>query len=234
MSNNPYADNFASGGYFYNPLRRDLTMIKGDTLSFGFQVQGLKGQLPSSIVLTCRETIEAVSPLFEISLSDTIKYRSYDEDNDILTYTVRIPPHKTAALALGRFYYDLELQVNNDVITLMKGRLTLDYEITSGDTPAPPTYEDGDPVEYPIDVQIGVIKYYTEEYISDIAQGILDINGAEDTYTTQEMSSALADILSDINDIRSALNTEAGTSLTIALSDIAAAILALDGNNISY
>ena len=38
------------------------------------------------------------------------------------------------ALALSnsaRYYYDLELQVGDDVLTLMKGRLTLDYDVTN-------------------------------------------------------------------------------------------------------
>ena len=58
MANNPYADNFQSGGYFYNAIRQDIAIVEGDTCSFGFQIQGLEGQDPSSIKLTAKKSIE--------------------------------------------------------------------------------------------------------------------------------------------------------------------------------
>ena len=223
-SNNPYNDNFVSGGYFYNSFRRDLTLVKGDTLAFAFEIKGLKGQIPSSIVFTCKESIDTTNILFEITNNDTIKFKTYDEENDVLTYTLRIPPYISAELDLGRFYYDLELQANNDVFTLMKGRLIVDYEVTGDNTPEPPEYEDGDPIRYPIITQEGVVKRYTEEYISDIAQGIQDINGLTLKYNTQEMSAALADIKDDIDALRAALNSSIGTPLNIPLEDIPSAV----------
>lgn len=232
-NNNPYANNFVSGGYFYNPILRDLIMVRGDTMSFGFQLQGLKGQTPESVTLTCKETPEAQVDLFVVSLEDTIVLREYDEDLDILTYSVRVPPYLTDNLALGRYYYALELEVNNDVFTLMKGRFTLDYDISYTDTPEP-TYENGDGVKYPVVVQVGVIKLYTEEYISDIASEILSINGAVTKYTTQEMSGALSDIKTDIDNIVTTINTISGSSGSIPLADIDSAILALNGDNIYY
>ena len=141
MSNNPYNNNFSGGGYFYNPIHRDLTMVRGDVLSFAFQVQGLKGQTPEAITFTCKETIESENKLFEVNLSNTIKYRSYDKKNDILTYTLRIPPYLTENIDLGRYFYDLEILINGDVITILKGRLTLDYDLSKViDPPTPPVY----------------------------------------------------------------------------------------------
>ena len=157
MSNNPYNNNFVSGGYFYNPIQRDITMVKGDTLSFAFQVQGLKGQTPEKIYLSVKAAIEDRNLLFNISSDDYIKFREYDEENDLLTYVVRIPPYLTADIDLGRYFYDLEIQVNQDNITLMKGRFTLDYEIT-GDNPEPPIYDNGDIVRYPTTTEVGVVK----------------------------------------------------------------------------
>jgi len=130
MSNNPYANTYESGGYFYNAIRRDIRMIKNDTLSFGFQLQGLGDQEPESIVFTCKETPEDTDPLFSVSLEDTIDIREYDEDKDIYTIGVRIPPRLTEDIDLGRYYYDLQVSVNGDIITLMKGRLTVEYQIS--------------------------------------------------------------------------------------------------------
>ena len=219
MSNNPYNNNFVSGGYFYNPILRDITMVKGDTLSFAFQVQGLKGQTPEKIYLSVKAAIEDRNLLFNVSSDDYIKFREYDEENDLLTYVVRIPPYLTADIDLGRYFYDLEMQVNQDNITLMKGRFTLDYEIT-GDNPEPPIYENGDIVRYPTTTEVGVVKLYTERYISEIGQAIIDINGLSQRYTTQEMSGALEDIKNDIDDIRAALAASLGTDPNIPLEDI--------------
>lgn len=220
ISNNPYNNNFVSGGYFYNPIQRDITMVKADTLSFAFQVQGLKGQRPDMIYLSVKAAIEDTNLLFNISSDDYIKFREYDEENDLLTYVVRIPPYLTADIDLGRYFYDLEMQVNGDNITLMKGRFTLDYQIT-GDNPEPPIYENGDTVRYPTTTETGVVKLYTEEYISDIGQGIIDINGLSQRYTTQEMSGALADIKTEIDNIRATLAISCGTDPNIPLDEIA-------------
>lgn len=116
--------------FFYNPIDRDITMVKGDTLAFGFQIQGLGGSEPSSIAFTCKNTPEDTEALFAVSLDDNIILRDYDSDEDIYTYSVRIPPSLTEDLDLGRYFYDLELTANDDVLTLMRGRLTLVYEIT--------------------------------------------------------------------------------------------------------
>ena len=195
MSNNPYNNNFSGGGYFYNPIHRDLTMVRGDVLSFAFQVQGLKGQTPEAITFTCKETIESELKLFEVNLSNTIKYRSYDKTNDILTYTLRIPPYLTENIDLGRYFYDLEILINGDVITIMKGRLTLDYDLSKVvDPPTPPVYEDGDLIQYPVETQAGVIRLYTEEYISDIASAIQGVLDTSETFNTREMSAAISSI----------------------------------------
>ena len=128
---NPYNNDFQSGGYFFNPIRRDIAMIKGDTMSFGFQVQGLEGQTPSAITFTCKETPESETELFSVDLTEHISESPHDSERDIRTYIVRIPPILTEDLELGRFFYDLQININNDIINLMRGRLSLEYEITN-------------------------------------------------------------------------------------------------------
>jgi hypothetical protein len=127
---NPYNDNFQSGGYFFNPIRRDIAMIRGDTMSFGFEIQGLGDQSPDAIIFTCKETPEDEEELFSVSLADNITEDSYDPELDIRTFVVRIPPVLTEDLELGRYFYDLQVYINNDILTLLRGRLTLEYEIT--------------------------------------------------------------------------------------------------------
>lgn len=120
-------------GYFLNAIKRDIEMIRGDTLSFAFQVQGLEGQEPTKVQFSCKESLEDTEYLFEVSLEDTIDIRSYDEASDTLTYVVRVPPEKTVNVAPGRYYYDLELYCNGDVITLMIGRIQIDHQVTENE-----------------------------------------------------------------------------------------------------
>lgn len=206
-------------GYFYNAIRRDISIVRGDTMSFGFQIKGLEGQRPTDILFTCKENTEDNTPLFTCVLGESINEAAYDPDKDLLTYIVRVRPDQTAGLDLGRYFYDLEMKVNGDIITLMIGRFSIEAEITSGTTPI---ITDGDNIDYPlIDIPAGSMRKYTEQYISNIAEVIKSINGSEDTYTTQEMVTALVGIESDILDIKAAINTIIGSSGPIALSDIA-------------
>lgn len=202
-----------NGGYFFNPIRRNLSMVKGDTMSFGFQIQGLKGEEPSSIQLTCKETLEDTTPLFTVSLNDTIDKRTYDAEHDIYTYGVRIPPRLTIGLNAGRYFYDLELQDNGDTITLMIGRFDIEEDVTK--SVAPPSEDDGDADSYPlIGIPEGLKKSYTVQKISDIASEINDINGSDGSYTTAEMSTALSAINDEITDISDAVKTLLSESLT--------------------
>lgn len=193
--------------YFYNAIKRDLFMVQGDTMSFGFQIQGLQGERPSAIYFSCKEKIEDDEALFRVSLSDSIDFRSYDSDKDILTYGVRIPPQFTHNLPLGRYFYDLQFQVNGDIITLMVGRLTLEYQVTKEYAPTPPpiVYENGDDDKYPeADIPLSLKKIYTTAYISDIASKMrtLDNPVSSNTYTTEEMVEELDSIGDKIDDIK--------------------------------
>lgn len=117
---------------FYNAIRKEITMIKGDTLAFNFQVQGLDGANPTAIYFTCREKPESNSFYFQRSLSGGINRVNYDASTDTATYSVRVRPDETENLTAGRYYYDLQMTVSDDVLTLMKGRLNIEWEVTRG------------------------------------------------------------------------------------------------------
>lgn len=114
---------------FNNSILRPITMVKGDTLSFGFQIQGLAGERPDAIYFSCKENLEDTTFIFSISLEDGISERSYDQGTDTLTYGVRVAPELTADVALGKYFYDLKIEINDDVLTLMKGKLSIEWEV---------------------------------------------------------------------------------------------------------
>ena len=114
---------------YMNAIYQDIEMVRGDTLSFDFQVQGLNGTIPS-IVFSCAESYND-APIFTTDTSGDITRESYDSLTDTATYNVFIRPNKTKTLPLNRYYYDLQLSTDEDVITLMRGRLTLVYDVTN-------------------------------------------------------------------------------------------------------
>ena len=117
---------------FNNAIKRDISMVKGDTLSFGFQIQGLGEQRPDEIHFTCKQDLEDEDYIFERTLDNGVSFRGYDQETDTLTYGVRVPPEATEDLQDGIYYYDLQLDINGDILTLMKGRLSIEWQTTHG------------------------------------------------------------------------------------------------------
>ena len=48
---------------------------------------------------------------------------------DTLTYGVRVAPELTEGVEYGKYFYDLQLEINDDVLTLMKGKLSIEWEV---------------------------------------------------------------------------------------------------------
>ena len=116
---------------FLNAINQDIDMIKGDTLIFNFELQGLGEETPDAITFSCADNINT-TPLFTADLTDGISLDEYNSYTDERIYSVRIAPNKTKDLDINRYYYDLQLELNNEIFTLMRGRLTLLYDITRG------------------------------------------------------------------------------------------------------
>lgn len=114
---------------FYNVVKQDITVVRGDTLAFGFQLAGLDGDLPTSINFTVKENPDDAEPLFSVGLdSGEIWEDAYTQN--VAQFGVRIPPHLTEGLTPGRYFYDLEVRINDEVFTFMKGRFIVEYDIT--------------------------------------------------------------------------------------------------------
>lgn len=114
---------------YINSFEQDIAMVKGDSLIFGFQVEGTEGTLPTDVSFRCTNDYNA-SPNFSASLTDSgILLESYEDD--VATYSVRIKPEQTANLDVGRYYYDLEMtfEGTGDVYTLMRGNLDIVPEV---------------------------------------------------------------------------------------------------------
>ena len=111
-----------------NYYNNNIIHIKGDTFSCGFTVEDL-GQNIESAKFTCRDSANDNSNvLFQKTLENGISLVETDNVNDIKKYAVRVAPNDTKNLQAGTYYYDLEIGVNGDIFTIMKGRFVLEQD----------------------------------------------------------------------------------------------------------
>lgn len=121
---------------FYNAVDIDITMVRGDTMIFNFQLGGLgrasaytADALPISLGVAEHYYDP---PLFEVTRADRrgIQLEEYDAAADLATFSVRIAPYTTRRLDINRYYYDLRMRNNGDGdLTLMRGRFILVNEV---------------------------------------------------------------------------------------------------------
>ena len=108
-------------------MEQNLSITRGDTASFNLQFVNFDGDLANdleSMLLTVKESING-SAVFQKSLGSGISAISDG------IYVVRIAPEDTEDLNLGYYYYDLEIRLNNDVFTMLKGVMEITYDVTS-------------------------------------------------------------------------------------------------------
>lgn len=113
-----------------NYYKNDIRHVRGDSFSHPIYIEGLNQDL-DSVYFTCRDGKNDNSEvLIEKCLNNGITFVDYDEETDTRTYIVRITPADTKDLQSGTYYYDEQIEVNGDAITIMKGRFILEQDIT--------------------------------------------------------------------------------------------------------
>lgn len=108
-----------------NMADKYITMVKGDTLSFGIELADETGS-PVDItdaVFVARKTYNATASVFEKTLGNGIT----KVDDGI--YSVRVAPEDTADNDAGRYYYQFKVMKNSDVYTIMRGIIELEPEV---------------------------------------------------------------------------------------------------------
>ena len=115
-----------------NYYKNDIKHVKGDTFSCAMTIENL-GQEIDTAYFTCRDSLNDNSEaLFVKSLNNGISQVEYDDENDIRKYAIRIDPNDTKDLQSGTFYYDLEIGVNSDIFTIMKGKFIIEQDSSRG------------------------------------------------------------------------------------------------------
>lgn len=101
----------------------NLAMIRGDTFAFGVEIEGLNQQLESAY-FSCKLSAKDQEYIFQKTLGNGISMVEMGK------YRVRVAPEDTVNLACKSYRYDLQIGVNGDVFTVLKGELTISDDIT--------------------------------------------------------------------------------------------------------
>ena len=104
-------------------METNIAMVKGDTFSFGMELEDLEQDLDTAY-LTVKESYDDVSPVFQKSIGDGITKVDTGE------YTVRIAPEDTENIEARRYVYDLQIGVNSDIFTILRGILWVKNSVT--------------------------------------------------------------------------------------------------------
>ena len=106
----------------------NIEMTKGDTLSFGIKIANI-GQEIDSAFFTVKNNFDDSIPIFQKALGNGIEFDHINGED--YYYTVRIAPSDTENLEPKNYIYDLEINVNDDTFTLLKGILNVSYDISN-------------------------------------------------------------------------------------------------------
>lgn len=111
-----------------NFFRKNITNFRGDTYSLGLKVEEIDQPL-DNIYFTCRDSLNDDSTvLFQKSLGDGITL--VDDTDDVYSYNVRVAPEDTRNIQAGIYYYDLQVNINDDVFTIMAGKFIIEQDRT--------------------------------------------------------------------------------------------------------
>ena len=110
-------------------MRNNLEMIRGDTLSFAFEVEFDEDpQKLEKADFTCKANFDDENVLFHKELEKGINFSK--QDGNKLYYVIRVAPEDTENLEAGMYYYDLSIELNGDVFTILNGSLKIEEDVT--------------------------------------------------------------------------------------------------------
>lgn len=110
-------------------MKTNLEMIRGDTLSFAFEVEfDEEPQKLGKADFTCKANYDDNDALFHKELEKGINFSK--QDGTKLYYIVRVAPEDTENLEAGMYYYDLQIELNGDVFTILNGALKIESDVT--------------------------------------------------------------------------------------------------------
>lgn len=103
----------------------NITMTRGDTYAFDCGMPSDIAESIDAIVLSVKNRPTERNYVFQKSLDDGITKQ------DESTYRFRIAPEDTERLAPGKYVYDIQLTIGEDVYTPLSGTIKLVQDVTT-------------------------------------------------------------------------------------------------------
>lgn len=100
-----------------------IKSVRGDTMAFAIEIEDLDQDLDSAY-FSCKRNYTDEDYVFQKSIGDGI------EKVETGKYRIRVAPEDTATVDPRSYYFDLEIGVNGDIYTLMRGILELLPDVT--------------------------------------------------------------------------------------------------------
>ena len=108
--------------------RQDFDHTRGDTLPIVFTLDQALDLADEGTKITFSVKVKETDNNYVFQVDKTAATALADEE--AYSYLLKVPAGNTVDLPLGRYYYDLELQTNGEVYTLVKGFMDLTFDIT--------------------------------------------------------------------------------------------------------
>ena len=104
---------------------KNIDLVRGDTLAFDVKVSELGGGSVASMFFSVKKKATDTQYVFQESIGHGITLLSGG------TYKVRVAPGDTAPLPPGKYAYDLQIGIGQDIYTMLMGTLTLIQDVTT-------------------------------------------------------------------------------------------------------
>lgn len=116
-------------------MNKDIDAIRGDTLTIQFDIDSNTTLDLSSnefnVTFSVKQTPTSTGYVFQ-------KTKASVSELSRNSFVLRVAPEDTVNLATGFYFYDLQLEIYDDVFTVAIGRLHLDADITRPEIEYPP------------------------------------------------------------------------------------------------
>ena len=100
-------------------------MIRGDTFSFDLRLSEVDGSSIRSIFFTVKRKATDADAVFQKSLENGVSLL------EGTTYRVRVAPEDTQGVAAGKYVYDLQIGIEDDVYTVLMGAFQITQDVTT-------------------------------------------------------------------------------------------------------
>lgn len=109
----------------------NISMIRGDTLSFGIELINENNepftQDLDSAFFSCKNNKTDNEFVFIKGLNKGITKAENGK------YIVRVAPMDTQNIEAGKYFYDFQIGINDDIFTILHGVLEIEQDVTFGD-----------------------------------------------------------------------------------------------------